>query len=88
VDFASLSETGGEGERLTDIRFLEIGKISQEIFDRSSRGDGLDDHPHRDAHASDAWLAAHQFWIDRDSPELLHVMIIAQLLLQGATVPS
>jgi hypothetical protein len=81
VYFASLCETGGEGERLTDIRFLKIGEVSQEIFDRASRGDGLDDHPHGDTHASDTRLAAHHFWIDRDSPEFLHVMILAQLLL-------
>jgi hypothetical protein len=81
VDFASLCETGGEGERLTDIRFLKIGEVGQEIFDGATCGDGLDDHPHRDAHASDTWLAAHHFWIDRDSPEFPHVMIVAQLLL-------
>jgi hypothetical protein len=35
VDFASLCETGGEGKRLTDIRFLKIREVSHEIFDRA-----------------------------------------------------
>ncbi len=71
-----LRKAGSESERLSDVLFLDAGKIGQQIGNRAARGDRFYDHSRCNAPSSDARLAAHHFRIDSDAPEFVHTVIV------------
>jgi len=74
-----LREPRGEAYSLPDIGLFDVREISQQLLDAAAGRHRFHDHAHRYTHPADAWLAAHDFRIHRNTVELLHVVIIAQV---------
>lgn len=85
MNLATLRETCGECESLSDIRLLKVRKVGQQIFDRAARGYRFHDHANGYAHSSNARFATHDFRIDRNAAKLLHVVMIAHPPAGAAT---
>ena len=85
ADFATLGQTGGERQRLPNVRLFKIGKIGQELRKRAPGGHGLDNHADRHPHPPDARLAPHLIGMDRDPLEVLHTRILPQSEFRGAS---
>ena len=68
-----LSQECSEGERFENIRLFDIWEVGQQLFGGAAGRHGPDDHADGHAHATDAWLPAHNLGIHRDAVELLHV---------------
>ena len=68
----TLGKLRRETERLADIGFFEIEKVSQQVWDGASRTEGFHDHANREAHSANARFAAHYFRIQRDSRKRGH----------------
>jgi len=73
-----LSQVSGETESFANIRLFDIREIGKQLFDGAPCRYRPDDHADGHAHATDAWLAAHNLRIHRNAFELLHVVMIAQ----------
>jgi hypothetical protein len=69
---AALREGGGVGECLPDILFFKIREVGEEVSDRPSGGESLNNHSDGDSHAPNAGLSAHHVGIGRDALKVLH----------------
>jgi hypothetical protein len=78
MNFASLGETGGEGERLPDILLFQVREIHKQFFNLTARSNRFHDHANRDAHSPYARFAAHYVRVDRNAAKVLHVPMISQ----------
>ena len=66
-------------ESFANIRLFDIREIGKQLFDGAAGRQRLDNHADGYAHATDAWLAAHDLGIHRNAVELLHVVMTAQV---------
>ena len=74
-----LSQTRSECESIENIQLFDIREVGPQLFDGAVGRHRPDDHANGHAHASDAWVAAHDLRVHHDAIELLHVEMIAQL---------
>src|SRR6185437_4585135 len=58
---------------------IKIGIVREQLIDRSAGADLADDHTDRDAHSTDARLAAHDGRVLRDAGKLVHRVILRTL---------
>src|SRR5262249_33961571 len=76
ADLAPLRQRGGIRQGFADILFFEVWKIRKQFRDGGPSGKGFEDHSHRDAHSTNARLAAHDVRIHGDAAEFFHKAII------------
>ena len=72
-----MREIRGVGEGLANILIFKIQEVVEQVLNGSAGRERLGDHANGDAHASDAWLSAHDFGIGGYPSELLRVVRIA-----------
>ena len=80
----SLNQTSGKSERLSNILLFQARKIGQQLLDGPACCKRLDNHTDSYTHSPNTRFPAHNLRVLRNSVELLHVVMIAQIRLSGA----
>ena len=82
-----LRAPGPDWRSLADVTLFQIREIRKQLLDGASCRKRLDNHADGHAHSPDTGLTAHDLRIDRDSLDLLHVVMIAQFA-EASTLPK
>ncbi len=77
TDFAALGETRGIGQSFANVLLFKIWKVCQKVAGAATGGHRFNDHAYSYTHAADTRLSAHHRRVNRNSPKLLHAIIIA-----------